>query len=248
MPAANASYDHGHARRAFAGRGLKAEVGEVPGGGWPAVSLHYKSKESSNVRSQRAVAGGGRAGARRGGGRAGARRSGGSGVRAGAAAVGAGQGRLRVCEPHRRCRVDVPARPGPEADGGGARQQGADEIRRERGRGARRRARDPRARAKRQRHHLHDELRLHEPDREGVEAVSQGQVRARDRLQDRAQHGELQRALLRRPLSDGHHRRQDDEDQRPGIRGRVPHPGGAAGNQCIRPRRPQCRSRCARRG
>ena len=59
----------------------------------------------------------------------------------------AAQDRLRLREPDRRRRLDVPARHRPQGDGGGARRQGQDQVHRERARGRRRRARDPRARA-----------------------------------------------------------------------------------------------------
>ena len=79
----------------------------------------------------------------------------------------AAQDRLRLREPDRRRRLDVPARHRPQGNGKGARRQGHDQVHRERAGRRRRRARDPRARAKRPQAHLHDVVRLHEPDDQG---------------------------------------------------------------------------------
>ena len=61
-------------------------------------------------------------------------------------AAGPGQGRLRLREPRRRRRLDLPARPGPQADGSRPEGRGDHPVRRERARGRRCRARHPRAR------------------------------------------------------------------------------------------------------
>ena len=61
---------------------------------------------------------------------------------------------------------------GPQGGRGGARRQGEDHLCRERQGRPGCRARDPRARVGRPRHHLHDLLRLHESDHQGGEAVS----------------------------------------------------------------------------
>ena len=79
-------------------------------------------------------------------------------------------------------------------------------------------------------------------DGEGGEAVPEGQLHARDRLQDRPELRHLQRALLRRPLPHRRDRRQDDQVQHPGLRRRVPDPRGAAGDQRVHARRAQRQS------
>ncbi len=158
---------------------------------------------------------------------------------------------LRVREPDRRCGMDVPARSGAQGDGEGARRQGDDEVRRERRRGRRRRAGDPRARAERLQSRVHHQLRLHELHRESREAVPEGHLHARDRVQDGPEPRHLQRALLRGPLHQRRHRRQDDEVQRPRLRRRVPDPRGPAGHQRVHPGARAAsirRSRCASSG
>ena len=152
---------------------------------------------------------------------------------------GGGQHLFRLREPDRGRRLDVPARPRPQGHGEGARRQGDDEIRRERRRGRRRRAGDPRARAERLQGRVHDELRLHELHGEGGEAVPAGHLHARHRLQAGPELRHVQRALLRRPVPDRRDRRQDDEVERPGLCRRVPDPGSAAGDQRVRPGRAQ---------
>ena len=77
------------------------------------------------------------------------------------------QDRLRLREPDRRRRLDVPARHRPQGNGEGAGRQGDDQVHRERARGCRRRARDPRAGGHRPQPHLHDVVRLHESDDQG---------------------------------------------------------------------------------
>ena len=58
-------------------------------------------------------------------------------------------------------------------------------------------------------------------------AVSERQLRARDRLQDGEERRHLQRALLRRPLPGRHRCGQDVEDRRRRLRRRVPDSGSA---------------------
>ena len=151
----------------------------------------------------------------------------------------AAEDRLRLREPHRRRRLDVPARHRPQGDGEGARRQGHDQVHRKRARGRGRRARDPRARRHRPQPDLHDVVRLHESDDQGRGHVPEGQLRARDRLQDVEERRHLQRALLRGPLPRGHRRGQDVEDQRRGLRRRVPDPRGRDGHQRVRARHAQ---------
>ena len=67
----------------------------------------------------------------------------------------------------------------------------------------------------------------------------EGHVHARDRLQDRTELRHLQRALLRRPLSQRRDRRQDDQEQHHRLRRRVSDPRGAAGHQRLHARRAQ---------
>ncbi len=131
---------------------------------------------------------------------------------------------------------------GPQGDGKGARRQGHDQVHRKRARRRRCGARDPRARADRPQPHLHDVVRLHEPDDQGRAAVPQQQVRARHRLQDVEERRHLQRALLRGPLSRGHRRRQDVEDGCRGLRRRVSDSGSRHGHQRVRARHAQRQS------
>ena len=72
-----------------------------------------------------------------------------------------------------------------------------------------------------------------------AQAVPEGPLRARDRLQDAQERRHLQRALLRRPLPGRHRRRQDDQDQRRRLCRRVSDPRGRDGHQRVHARHAQ---------
>ena len=116
--------------------------------------------------------------------------------------------KLKVCfvyvGPHNDGGWTPAARHGRPGGREGARRQGRDDLRRERAR----RARTPSAPSSAWpaagcKHHLHHLVRLHGPDAQGRGEVPGREVRARHRLQDRAERHHLQRPLLRGPL---HHR------------------------------------------
>ena len=136
----------------------------------------------------------------------------------------AAQGRLRLCRPDRRLRLDLRPRTGPPPGRRGARRQGRDHHRRERRRRPGRRARHPPARPGRQQADLHHLVRLHEPDDQGRQAVPGRQFRARHRLPARRQRRDLQRPLPRGPRGDRHHRRHDVQDRHGGYIGSFPIP------------------------
>ena len=148
----------------------------------------------------------------------------------------AAEDRLRLRQPHRRRRLDLPARHRAQGNGKGAGRQGDDQVHRERAGRRRRRARHPRARAERPPADLHHVVRLHEPDDQGRRHVPEDALRARHRLQERGQRRHLQRALLRGPLPRRHRRGQDDQVQRRRLRRRVPDPRGGDGHQRVHPR------------
>ena len=107
------------------------------------------------------------------------------------------------------------------------------ENRRKRARGRRCGARDPRARGRWLEARLHDIVRVHESDSQGRAAIPERDVRSRYRLQDGEKRRRLQRALLRGTLPVRHHRGQDDEDQRRGLRRRVSDSRTRPGHQCV---------------
>ena len=116
------------------------------------------------------------------------------------------------------------------------RRQGRDHLRRERA-GGRFRARHRAARPHRPRPDLHDLLRLHGADPEGRQEVSEHQVRARHRLQARAEPLDLCGEVPRGPLHHRPDRRQDDEDRHHRLCGRLPDPGSGRRHQRLLPRR-----------
>ena len=160
----------------------------------------------------------------------------------------AAQGRLRLCQPGRRRRLDFAARRRAQGNGKGARRQGRHQVRGKRAGGRRRRARDPRARAKRLPADFHDVVRLHESDDQGRQAVSEDVFRARDRLQDRQERRHLQRALLRRSLSRRHRRGADDQVERRRLRRGVSDSRSRDGHQRIHPRHAQRQPECGDQG
>ena len=102
--------------------------------------------------------------------------------------------------------------------------------------GQRRRTRDRAARAQRLQHHLHHLVRLHGPDDQGRQEVPERDVRARDRLQARAQRLDLRRQVLRGALRDGPDRRQDDQVQHDRLHRLVPDPRGRLRHRRVRAR------------
>ena len=137
------------------------------------------------------------------------------------------QGRLHLCRAGRRFRLDLPARGRPAARS--KRQFGDkvdDHLSRERQRGSGRGALDRAARARRPQADLHHLVRLHGPDDQGREEISERLLRARHRLQARQERRDLFRPLLRGPLHPGPDRRQDVEDRRARLHRLVPDPGG----------------------
>ena len=72
--------------------------------------------------------------------------------------------------------------------------------------------------------------------------VPEDRLRACDRLQDAKQRRHLQRALLRRPLSRGHRRGQDDQVERRRLRRRVSDSRSRHGHQRVRARHAQRQS------
>ena len=101
-----------------------------------------------------------------------------------------------------------------------------DQLRRERARGGRRRARVPRHGRARQQADLRHHLRLHGADAEGRRRPAGRQVRARDRLQDGGQHAHLRLPHLRGRVHGRRDRRRHDQDQHARRRRLDPDPRG----------------------
>ena len=137
------------------------------------------------------------------------------------------QDRLRLRRPGRRRRLDVRARQRAQGAREAFRRQDRHQLRREGSRGGRRRARVPR----------HGRARATSSSSARPSATwsrcsrspptCQGrQVRARHRLQDRAQHAHLRQPHLRRRLHGRRDRRRHDQDQHPRRRRLDPDPRG----------------------
>ena len=131
----------------------------------------------------------------------------------GAGGERAAQGRLRLRRPGRRRRLDLRARQRPQGAREAFRRQDRDQLRREGSRGGRCRARVPRHGEPGQQAHLRHDLRLHGADAEDRRRPARRQVRARHRLQDRAQHAHLRQPHLRGRVHGRRHRGRDDQDQ-----------------------------------
>ena len=113
----------------------------------------------------------------------------------------------------------------------GVRRQDRDHLSRERQRRPRLRARDRATGALRPQADLHDLVRLHGPDPQGRQEVSERLLRAHHRLQARQERLDLFGPLLRGPLHPGPDRGQDVEGGRARLHRLVPDPGGDVRHQ-----------------
>ena len=153
--------------------------------------------------------------------------------RAAAAAAGrraasrAAEDRVRLRRPGRRRRLDLRARQRPQGDREGIRRQGRDQLRRERARGGRRRARVPRHGRPGQQADLRHHLRLHGADAQGRRRHARTSSSSTPPATRRADNMRTyDTPHLRRRLHGRRDRRRHDQDQH-ARRGRLgPDPRG----------------------
>ena len=145
--------------------------------------------------------------------------------------------RLRLCQPDRRGRLDLPARARPARPRARPRAAGEDGVRR----GGRRRpglgAGDARpGRGPGREAGLRHQLRLPRPGAARRRRVPGGEVRACRRLQERAQPRHLRRPLLRGALAGRLAGRAGEPERRGRLRRRLSGARGGAGHQRLHPR------------